>query len=124
MGDVVLQELLRERDLAPVRSAGLDVVVLIGEEGARAESLGLVQRLRSAGLAVDYSLTPTKPDRQFKRALELEAVHTALLERADTGDWRVRIRHLSSRAETVVPLDGAAAAFQRKQAGGVGGIAV
>ena len=31
-----------------------------------------MQDLRAAGFAVDYPLTPAKPDKQFKRAQELK----------------------------------------------------
>lgn len=70
MGDVVLALLLRKRDKVPSFASTVDVVVLVEDETLRPESLGLVQRLRESGRAVDYSLTPMKSDKQFKRALE------------------------------------------------------
>jgi len=61
MGDVVLLELLKARGLLPGFDAALDAFCLIEDESLRAESLKLIQDLRSAGLAVDYSLTPANP---------------------------------------------------------------
>jgi histidyl-tRNA synthetase len=70
---------------------------LIEDETLRAASLKLVQDLRAAGYAVEYSITTAKPDKQFKRAQELKAVYTAKFE----SDSYVRIRNLKSREEVV-----------------------
>jgi histidyl-tRNA synthetase len=51
---------------------------------------------------VEYSLTPLKGDKQFKRALELRCRHTARLERAASGDWVVKLKDLRTRAEVTV----------------------
>lgn len=73
MGDVVLADLLQERKLIPSLKATVDAMVLIEEEDMRDASLGLVQALRDGGFSVEYALTPAKGDKQFKRALELNA---------------------------------------------------
>ncbi len=104
MGDVVLLELLKARGLLPKFDAPTDVYVLIEDEALRAISLKLVHDLRGAGYAVEYSLTPAKPEKQFKRAQELKATHTARLE----NDAYVRIRNSKSRDEIVTGLEGAA----------------
>ncbi|MFM7101107.1 MAG: histidine--tRNA ligase [Verrucomicrobiota bacterium] len=109
MVDVVLANLLRSRGLAPAAVARVDAVVLIEDEARRPASLGLVQRLREAGRAVDYSLTPAKGDRQFKRALELGAACTLRLESDPAGQPVVRLRDLRTRAEQVLSLDAAVA---------------
>lgn len=95
MGDVVLLELLKARGLLPAFSAAVDGFVLIEDEALRPASLRLVQQLRAAGLAVDYPLVPTKPDKQFKRAQELKAGFTAKAE----GGSGVRLRNLATREE-------------------------
>lgn len=97
MGDVVLLELLKARNLLPKFDVLTDVFVLIEDEKLRPQSLKLVQDLRSAGFAVDYPLTPARPDKQFKRAQELKASHTARVESEDY----VRIRNLKTREEIV-----------------------
>jgi histidyl-tRNA synthetase len=98
-GDVVLLELLKARRLLPAFDAAVDVFVLVGNEQLRSQSLRLLQDLRAAGLAVDYALTPAKPDKQFKRAQELKASYTAKIESETT----VRIRNLETRKEVVCP---------------------
>ncbi len=97
MGDVVLLELLKARGLLPKFDANVDVFILIEDENLRPLSLKLVQDLRAAGYAVEYSITTAKPDKQFKRAQELKATYTAKFE----SDSYVRIRNLKSREEVV-----------------------
>lgn len=102
MGDVVLAELLKERGLLPRFDTHLDIFALIPDESLRDESLRLVQELRAAGLAVDYSLTPAKPDKQWKRALDLNAACLVQLEKTPAGDSMGRVKNLRSREEKTV----------------------
>ena len=104
MGDVVLLEILKARGLLPKFDAPLDVFVLIEDEALRPISLKLVHDLRAADYAVEYPLTPAKPDKQFKRAQELKAAYTAKLE----NDEYVRIRNAKTRNEIVTGVAGAA----------------
>jgi len=115
MGDVVLLELLKARGKLPSLRRTLDAVVLVEDETLRADSLALVQGLRDAGLAVDFALTPAKPDKQWKRALELGARFTATLAGGAGEQKTVRVKELSTRTETV--LDPAAAVAHLKAAG-------
>ncbi len=104
MGDVVLLEILKARGLLPKFDSHVDVFVLIEDETLRAPSLKLIQELRAAGFAVEYPLTPAKPDKQFKRAQELKAAFTAKME----SESYVRIRNLKSRDEIVAGFADAA----------------
>jgi histidyl-tRNA synthetase len=104
MGDVVLLELLKARGLLPKFDSPMDVFVLIEDEALRPVSLRLVHDLRAAGYAVEYPLTPAKPDKQFKRAQELKVAFTARLE----NDAYVRIRNARTRDEVVAGLADAA----------------
>ena len=101
MGDVVLLEILKARKLLPAFDANVDVYVLVEDEALRGETLKLVQSLRNGGLAVEFSLTAAKPDKQFKRAQELKATHTAKM---DSQDY-VRIRNLKTREEVVAGVN-------------------
>ena len=102
MGDVVLTELLKARGLLPARNAHLHAFCLIEDEALRAASLKIIHDLREAGLTVDYSFVPTKPDKQFKRALELDAAFTVKLERTSTGEFVLKVKNLKTREERVV----------------------
>ncbi len=100
MGDVVLTELLRARGRLPKFDSPMDVFVLIEDEALRSISLKLIHDLRAAGYAVEYPLTPAKPDKQFKRAMDLKVAHTARMD----NDAYVRIRNLKTREEVVTGL--------------------
>src|SRR5258706_3674343 len=102
MGDVVLLELLKARGLLPRFAAVLDAFCLIEDETLRPQSLKLIQDLRTAGLAVDYSLTPAKSDKQFKRAQELNVSHTIKLERTPDGELITRLKNLKTREERAI----------------------
>lgn len=100
MGDVVLANLLAERKLLPGFESGIDVYVLVEDEALRAASLGLVQQLRMRGLAIEYSLTPMKGDKQFKRALEMKARYSARVDGTS-----IRLKNLKTREERVLARD-------------------
>jgi histidyl-tRNA synthetase len=104
MGDVVLLELLKARGLLPKFDATTDVFVLVEDESLRPVSLKLVHDLRAAGYAVEYPLTPAKPDKQFKRAQDLKVAYTAQMD----SDSYVRIRNLKTREEVVAGVSDAA----------------
>jgi histidyl-tRNA synthetase len=99
MGDVVLLELLKARQRLPRFASEMDAVCLIEEESLRPESLNLIQQLRSAGFAVDYSFTPSKIDKQIKRAQELGAAFTIKLARDVAGQVTAITRDLKNRQE-------------------------
>ena len=104
MGDVVLLELLKARGLLPKFDATTDVFVLVEDESLRPVSLKLVHDLRAVGYAVEYPLTPAKPDKQFKRAQDLKVAFTARMD----SDSYVRIRNLKTREEVVAGVSDAA----------------
>jgi len=100
MGDVVLAELLKDRKLLPEFNQSIDAFVLIEDESLRDASLGLVQQIRDFGLNAEYSVVSQKPDKQFKRALEMGALYSVRL----TGPQEAVIKNLSTREESTWPL--------------------
>jgi histidyl-tRNA synthetase len=111
MGDVVLLELLKSRGLLPKFDSNIDVFVMIEDEQLRNPSLDLVQKLRDAGHAVDYSFTPSKSDKQFKRAMELKAKYTARIESDASGALVAKLKNLGTREEKALPPSAVAAAI-------------
>lgn len=105
MGDVVLLDLLRERNLLPRFIGDLNAFCIVEDEALRGESLKLIEELRWSGVSVDYSLTAAKPDKQFKKAQDLRADRTIKLERNSGGELAVRIKDLKTRSEKKVTLD-------------------
>ena len=94
MGDVVLTELLKARDLLPDLESDIDVFFLIEDEAKRPASLRQIQRLREDGYNVEFPLTPLKGNKQFKRAQELGAGFTVRLE----GQMAI-VKNLKTREE-------------------------
>ena len=101
MGDVVLAELLKDRDLVPALGQSLDAFVQIADESLRNASLGLVQQLRQTGLVTEYPLLKTKPDKQLKRALELNAKWLVTLD----NSTQARVKNLKTRVEQTCLFD-------------------
>ena len=101
MGDVVLAEVLKDRGLVPALGQALNAFVQIADESLRNASLGLVQQLRQAGLATEYPLLKTKPDKQLKRALELNAKWLVTLD----NPTQARVKNLKTRGEQTCLFD-------------------
>lgn len=104
MGDVVLAELLKARGLLPKGDSRLRIFVLIESEELRLPSMRVVQELRERGIPVEFPLSPTKADKQFKRAMELNSTFTVRVAAQPDAALRVRVRNLRSREETEIPL--------------------
>jgi histidyl-tRNA synthetase len=102
MGDVVLTELLKERGVLPKNEAAPKAFCLIEDESLREPSLALIHDLRQNRFAIEYSLTPQKSDKQFKRAIELNATYTIKLERDAVGEIQLRFKNLKTREEKLL----------------------
>ena len=113
MGDVVLMELLKARERLPRFDTNLQVFCIIEDETLRPDSLKLLQDLRWSGLSVEYPLTPSKPDKQFKRAQELGARQIIRLERNSAGQLTAKVRDAKTRQETIVPTADAVATLRQ-----------
>lgn len=98
MGDVVLAELLKEHGLLPQFSQQIDAYMLVENEDLRPDTLKLLQQIRDLGLHVEYPVAVIKPDKQFKRALELGARFTVRLSDKGTA----LIKNLKTREETTL----------------------
>ena len=103
MGDVVLGELLAERNLLPKPGRQLDAYVVIVKEELRPQALKLVHDLREAGVACDYALTAAKVGKQFELAAAFGARHAVVI-----GDeWTqgvATVKNLTTREEAKVEI--------------------
>jgi len=102
MGDVVLLELLKARDLLPKFDSHIHAFCLIEDEELRPASLQLIHDLRNAGYAIEYSFTPAKSDKQYKRAMELNSAYTVKLERSADSELMVKLKNLRTREEKII----------------------
>jgi histidyl-tRNA synthetase len=117
MGDVVLGNLISDTPKAAAlrkewisRQHAADVFVVVAREELRPEALGIVQELRSAGLRVDFAMTPAKVGKQFQSAEQLGARQAVLV-----GDeWPVlKVKTLATRAEVAVAREALAGHLAR-----------
>lgn len=103
MGDMVITDLIKETPHANDRllhwlaaQKRADVFVVITSEARRSEALAVVQSLRDAGLAVEFSYTADKVGKQFQTAEILGASHAVII-----GDEfpQVKLKDLAARTE-------------------------
>ncbi|MDX2227134.1 MAG: histidine--tRNA ligase [Verrucomicrobiae bacterium] len=102
MGDVVLGDLLRERNLLPANLNALQVYVVIVDESLRGAALGVVSDLRRAGYRTDYSLAAAKVGKQFQAAEERGAKCAVVIAPEEWVAGNVKLKNLSTREE--IPL--------------------
>ena len=102
MGDVVLTELLKDRNLLPKAGWGLDCYVVIADEALRPEALKLIHKLREEGIAVDYSLTETKVGRQFQMADALGARFALTIGPDEWKLGKMKLKKLATGGEATL----------------------
>ncbi|MBA2571730.1 MAG: histidine--tRNA ligase [Gemmatimonadetes bacterium] len=96
MGDVVLTELLKDRDLLPKMEQSVDYYLLAEDYEFRHLLLRTVHTLRDTGYSVEYSLAPALRNRQFKEASALGARKVVVITAEDVARGSVAVPELSS----------------------------
>ena len=105
MGDVVLGELLRERNLAPENLQRVDYfIVIIGEEH-RELALSIGHAQRELGASVLYGLREQPVRKQFQAAGNAGAREVIVLGPEEVSRNCVVIRDMASGEEREAPLD-------------------
>lgn len=104
MGDVVLEELLRERGLIPEYARSLDYFIVAVEDGQRAEAMRVAHALREAGHSVGYALRDQGVGKQMKVASREGAGTVLVLGPDEVARGCARARDMSSGEERDIPL--------------------
>jgi histidyl-tRNA synthetase len=107
MGDVVLGEILKMKELMP-RALGqaVGVYVVIADETFREQALGVVQKLRDKNLfAVEYAFQPTKVGKQFQTAEERGCQFAVVID-AGISKEEVQVKNLKTRSQETLQLQG------------------
>jgi len=105
MGDVVLGEILKAKNLLPASGKQGGVYVVIADEAYRPQALGLVQRLRDAhGPAVEYPLVPAKVGKQFQTAEEQGHAFAVVVD-AQIAQGDVQVKNLRTREQVPCKLE-------------------
>ncbi|MFL5583695.1 MAG: histidine--tRNA ligase [Gemmatimonadaceae bacterium] len=105
MGDVVLTELLRSRNLLPASQLGTDYWVAADDESMLPDVMTVAGRLRAKSRSVEYALKSQSLARQLKTASSAGVRSVVLLRRDDYANGNVTVKTLSDGTERSIALD-------------------
>jgi histidyl-tRNA synthetase len=105
MGDVVLTELLRARDLLPAPELAVEYWVASEDESMLPDVMSVAGRLRAKARSVEYALKSQTLSRQLKTASSAGVRSVVLLRRADYDNGKVTVKTLADGSEQSVALD-------------------
>ncbi len=105
MGDVVLTELLRARDLLPSAELATEYWVAADDESMLPDVMTVAGQLRAKSRSVEYALKPQTLARQLKTASTAGVKHVVLLRRDDYAKGNVTLKALADGSERSVALD-------------------
>jgi histidyl-tRNA synthetase len=105
MGDVVLTELLKARDLLPASELGTEYWVAAEDESLLPEVMTVAGRLRAKSRSVEYALKSQTLARQLKTASSAGVKNVILLTRNDWANGNVTLKTLADGSERSVALD-------------------
>ena len=109
MGDVVLGELLRARELVPSGPVAVDDYLVCVTPAQRPLALRIARALRGAGRRVAYDLSERSVGRQFKAANQAGAARAVVLGPEEEAAGQALVRTMASGEERRVPLEEIAA---------------
>jgi histidyl-tRNA synthetase len=105
MGDVVLGELLRKRNLIPPAPPRTDYWVA-SEDGEQViDVMRVAAELRRSGRSTEYALKPQQLSRQLKAATASGAESAILLKREGLPAGQVTVKDLATGGERSLPLE-------------------
>lgn len=105
MGDVVLTELLRSRNLLPTPELGTEYWVAADDESMLQDVMTVAGRLRQKSRSVEYALKAQTLARQLKTASSAGVRSVVLLSRDDYANGNVTVKTLADGSERSVALD-------------------
>ena len=117
MGDVVLGELLRDRELVPDAAPSCEYYVIwVGPE-QRSTGMQASHLLREAGHSVMYSLRSQGVGKQLKAASRAGAARAVIIGPDEAATGSATVRDLGTGQQQTVPLD-SLTAFERPSSEG------
>ena len=105
MGDVVLTELLRVREMLPPAPPGPEYWVAADDESLLPQVMTVAGRLRAKSRSVEYALKSQTLARQLKTASTAGVRNVVLLRRDDYANGNVTLKTLADGSERSVALD-------------------
>src|SRR4051812_32559958 len=105
MGDVVLTELLRSRNLLPAPQLATEYWVASEDESMLPDVMSVAGRLRAKARSVEYALKSQTLSRQLKTASTAGVQSVVLLRRPDYENGKITVKTLADGSERNVALD-------------------
>ena len=105
MGDVVLTELLRARNLLPTPSLGTEYWVAADDDSMLQDVMKVAGKLRAKSHSVEYALKSQSLARQLKTASSAGVRNVVLLRRDDFANGNVTVKTLADGSERNLSLD-------------------
>ena len=105
MGDVVLTELLRARNLLPTPTLGTEYWVAADDDSMLPDVMKVAGQLRAKSRSVEYALKAQALGKQLKAASTAGVKNVVLLRREDFANGNVTLKKLSDGSEQKVTLD-------------------
>ena len=105
MGDVVLTELLRARDLLPTPTLGTEYWVAADDDSMLPEVMKVAGQLRGKSRSVEYALKPQTLAKQLKAASTSGVANVVLLRRDDFANGNVTVKRLADGSEQQIALE-------------------
>jgi histidyl-tRNA synthetase len=105
MGDVVLTEILRARNLLPTPELATEYWVASEDDSMLPDVMKVAGRLRAKARSVEYALKSQTLSRQLKTASSAGVRNVVLLRRADYDNGKVTVKTMSDGSERSVALD-------------------
>jgi histidyl-tRNA synthetase len=105
MGDVVLTEILKSRNLLPAPELSTEYWVASDDESMLPEVMTVAGRLRAKARSVEYALKSQTLARQLKTASSAGVRNVVLLRRPDYENGKITVKTLADGSERNVALD-------------------
>jgi histidyl-tRNA synthetase len=106
MGDVVLGEILDQKNLVPAYRRNIDYFLVRVTEQELPVLLAAARYLRGRGMSVDFSFSGTSLKWQMARASKVGARKALIFGEAEIAEGKVVEKDLSSGEESRVPMPG------------------
>jgi histidyl-tRNA synthetase len=121
IGDMTFGLLLEQRGLSPRLVRAPDVYCVIGGPAERRTAFGGISALRASGFSVEYPFRETAFGRQFKAAAESGARAALIYGSDELARGVAKLRDMTARTETEVPLGSVTEAVRALISGPPGG---
>jgi histidyl-tRNA synthetase len=108
MGDVVLAELLRDKDLVPAEVSSVDVFLVFITQEDLPHVMALAHQLRDQGLRVEYALSPQAVGKQLKLADSRNARLAAIVGPDERARGEIVIKDLRCGSQETISLQSSA----------------